>query len=407
MILKTSGKGPFLPNALVSANLTVRADDWHPIEQQLEIQKAEGIVHFTMGEVASKVIALSTLPPSIFVDLELASAPSGLPPPAPPALLAPIPVAPSSSDLLAAEVEAWHALHSVGACLGRPISVARVGLSGIEVEGVVEAEEIKAQVLVALRGIPHVAARIRTVAEDSSMAVAESEAEAESYSLDSEQPAAAQPPDRKLAIEDLLKQYFATGHCAKGQGDDQSRCVQQRIAELSQEALTSSEATLAQAWALHQLARWNPLFKQSDTRTSTRRLLELMVRDHMTALKRKLDHTKALVGSSFLSSLLDDQSISEDRTEANSATPADLQADWAADSLHLCAELERTMNLILGLFVETNSPVPEGEKAMRDLHAAFADLEVKIEKLDTKVAAQLSDVPKVLTSTVKPQDSRK
>ena len=47
---------------------------------------------------------------------------------------------------------------------GRPIAV-RVGLGRIEVDGVVDSDERKAVVLLALRGIPLVTAGIRSVAE--------------------------------------------------------------------------------------------------------------------------------------------------------------------------------------------------------------------------------------------------
>ena len=69
---------------------------------------------------------------------------------------------PSEADLTAAEVEAQYALHSVRACMGRPIAV-RVGLGRIEVDGVVDSDERKAAVLLALRGIPLVTAGIRSV----------------------------------------------------------------------------------------------------------------------------------------------------------------------------------------------------------------------------------------------------
>lgn len=393
MILKTSGKGPFLPNALVSAKLTVRADDWHPIEQQLEVQKAEGIVHFTMGEVASKVITLSMLPPSIFLDLELASEPPALPPPAPPVLLAPIPVVPSSSDLLAAEVEAWHALHTVGACLGRPITVTRTGTSQIEVQGVVETDESKAQVLEALRGIPHVVSKIQTVEEDW---VKTSTETLPTPVPDSDPPGSAEPPARRLATEDLLRSYIAFGRCGDARDEDQNRCVERHIAQLSQKTLISSEAVLSQAWALRQLAQWNPLLKQRDWRTSTRRLLEVMVRNHLDALKSAFDESRLLV-EPVLSSLLSQESRASDPAAPLTMTQEDEHADWASGSLRLCFEVEAIVNLTLGMFVETNQPETQREPAMRSLLLSFADLDSKFRRLEWKVASELADVPRTAT----------
>ena len=39
---------------------------------------------------------------------------------------------------MVAEVEAWSNLHSMGACLGRPMAVVRIGQSRVEVQGIVE-----------------------------------------------------------------------------------------------------------------------------------------------------------------------------------------------------------------------------------------------------------------------------
>src|SRR5206468_2629974 len=102
-------------------------------------------------------------------------------------------------------------------------------------------------------------------------------------------------PNRKLVIEDLLEQYFTDRGCAQERDDGKRECVQQKIAELSHEVVSRSESAQEQAWALRQLAQWYPWLKQGELRTSSRRLLELMVRDHITALKEELDRSRALV----------------------------------------------------------------------------------------------------------------
>src|SRR3989442_14919672 len=78
LILKASGQGPFLPNAIVSAEFTVRQRDWHPLEQRLQVQKEDGIVDYASGQVAFNVIASNVLPPSIFADAVML-APAAIP----------------------------------------------------------------------------------------------------------------------------------------------------------------------------------------------------------------------------------------------------------------------------------------------------------------------------------------
>lgn len=462
LILRASGQGPFLPNAIVNAELMVRAGDWHPVEQRLQVQKEDGIVNYELGEVAFDVVALNVLPPSIFADLT-------------PPLLLPLTVAPhllaasrlllpDPAELTAAEVEAWYALHSVNACLGRPISVVQLDLGRIEVQGIVETEERKAQILAALRGIPHVTPKIRTVAEDwaraSSTEVAIKKNGKELSSSDSDPLDLTEAPSGKLAIEDLLEQYFAADSCAEKQDDSKSVCVQQEIAELSHQVVSRSEAAQEQAWALRRLAQWYPWLRQGELRTSTRGLLEVIIRDHLDALKRELDQSRALVepiltellpnaakegdGNPFTPGpsspmgaaekksleltpsppvgegvaegqvrgtlhpipqrLVDDESVASDTDtkETQPSAPVDFEANWAAASLHLCASVERAVSLTLGMLAETNLPVTQREQAMKDLLSAFGSMDGQLQKLEAQVATELSDSPQVMTSNAKP-----
>src|SRR5713226_8732172 len=331
-ILKVSGRGPSPIGAVVGVEFTVRAAEWHPVGQRLLVQRQDEIVDYSLGEIAFDVIALDAVPSSIF----------GQPTPnstqiTKPAVwrLAPVPVhsdfwaagadlLPSEADLTAAEVEARYAIHSVRACIGRPIAV-RLGVGGIEVEGVVDSDERKAEVLLALRGIPHVAAAIRSVAEE---ADAPSAANPDGASLHStgriqDGDQAEQP---KLAIEALLRQYFTEGKCAGRQGSDQSTCIQEEIANLSREALAHSEGALSQAWAVRRLVEWDPFLKREKLRISTRRLLQLMVQDHMEALRNELQNSLARLRPILATLLRRDSSEQENQPIGKQ----DLQGDWVA-----------------------------------------------------------------------------
>jgi hypothetical protein len=398
-ILKASGEGPFPLNAIVSTEFTIRQRDWHPIEQRLQVQKEEGIVDFTLGEIVFDVVTLNKLPASVFANPTPPPEANPLLPALPQPLTPPIvDLSMIEADLLAAEVEAWYAIHSVSACLGRPISVVRSGLSQIEVRGVVETEKDKQQVLDALLGIPHVTSRIRTVEEDWAMAFSQRNATPLSPPSTSDKPDAAELSSRKLAIEDALRHYFTAGSCAAEEGASQNQCVQQTIIELSQRTLARSEAVLGQAGALRRLAQWNGILKRADLRTSTRRLLELMVRDHLNALKSELSESQALL-EPILVSLLRGDRASAIGIETQSVEVAAAQVAWNAAALRLCASIERTANLILGMFVETNQPVTEGQESMKALLAAFAGLERDFRESEAEITSELSDLPKAATTS--------
>ena len=403
-ILKVSGHGPFPLGAVVGVEFTVRAADWHPVGQRLLVQRQDEIMDYSLGEIAFDVIALDAVPSSIFGQ----PAPNGTQITKPAVWrIAPVPVhsdfwaagaelLPSEADLTAAEVEARYAIHSVRACIGRPIAV-RLGVGGIEVEGVVDSDKRKAEVLLALRGIPHVAAAIRSVADEAAVPLAVNPDEPALHSAgriqDGDQ--AEQP---KLAIEALLRQYFTEGKCAGRQGSVQSNCIQEEIANLSREALAHSEGAHAQAWALRRLVGWEPFLRRDKLRTSTRRLLQLMVQDHMEALRDELQNSHAQLRP-ILSRLLQRDSSEQ---ESQPIGTQDLQGDWVAGSLlHLCANVEESVDLTLGTFAETNRPVSDPERAMKDLQSKLDFLRAEFPKLEIDVGAELSGFSKTLVSSEK------
>ena len=389
VVLKSSGEGPFHHNTIVSAEFTVRIKDWHPVEQRLRVQQEEGVVDYTLGQIAFDLLTLNSLPPSLFSDVTEAvlSVPSPQ--------LAPL-VDLASADLLTAEIETWHALHSVNACLGRPVAVNRVGRSHIEVSGVVETEERKAQILEVLLGIPHVNARIRTVVEDWATTSAGKTPPVKADAIAAGQVSQAAASEPRLALEDLLKRHFSSTDCAESPSDSRGQCVSEKIAEVSRKALTTSEAVLVQVGALRRLVQWSTSMQQSDLRVSTRRLLELMVQDHVNALKIRLDVSRSAV-EPILSSWLQ----REVGSSAASQTASGLlraEGDWAAVTLHLCSGVERTANLALGMFVETNEPVMQGEAAVSELLSAFSRLDVEFKEVEARVASELSEPMKTLSS---------
>ena len=399
-ILRVSGQGPFPPNGIVGAEFTVRAADWHPVGQRLLLRQRDQVVDYSLGEVAFNVMALSAVPPSIFAD----------PAPAPTRIshvpvrrLMPVPVhvdlwpeeadlLPTAADLTAAEVEARYALHNVRACIGRPVEV-RLGIGRIEVEGVVDTEERKEEILLALRGIPHVIPEIRTVAE----AANAEHVNGEGAAANSDQPTADELSAPKLAIEDLLRRYFSAGKCV-GPTSEQSACVQEAIAGLSREALAHSEATQGQAWALRRLVEWGPFLARHELRTSSERLLDLMVRDHIDALRSELEQWRARL-KPVLSAL-----SSSDSSEigAESTQTRDSSGDWVTLSLlRLCTTVEEAGNLTLGTFAETNRPVSQPEQAMKQLLSKLEGLNGGFSRLQADVSAELSGFSNKLISSEK------
>jgi hypothetical protein len=66
LTLITAPMGPFAMNAIRKAELVVRTDDWHPVEQRLEVQARDEVRKYELTETGFDVLALNLLPASIF-----------------------------------------------------------------------------------------------------------------------------------------------------------------------------------------------------------------------------------------------------------------------------------------------------------------------------------------------------
>ena len=72
----------------------------------------------------------------------------------------------SEADVIAAEVQAWEALHRLGALLGEPVEIVRAPSSPrVEVRGLASTQERKQAIVDAVSAIPLVTVDVRTVAE--------------------------------------------------------------------------------------------------------------------------------------------------------------------------------------------------------------------------------------------------
>ena len=76
LTLITAPTGPFAMNAIRKAELVVRTDDWHPVEQRLEVQARDEVRKYELTETGFDVLALNRLPASIFADANSTARPA-------------------------------------------------------------------------------------------------------------------------------------------------------------------------------------------------------------------------------------------------------------------------------------------------------------------------------------------
>jgi hypothetical protein len=395
-MLTTTAEPPFRVNAIIKAALLVRTEDWHPVEQRLEVQGNDGVQDYELTEAASEVVSLNNLDPSIFVErtaLPLAAAP--------PSRGTPFSsLFPSAAESLAAEINAQYALHRLKACVGEPIEISRDSAGHVEVRGVTESVERKQQLLVALRGIPLVRASIQTIAEASAGGPTTpqslSGAEAQNEGSTALQGAIIHAQGSKLPIEDQLREYFTWLRRVTGGGSEPAS-IDQQIVEISNRAVALALAASAEAGALRQLAERYPPSQNNELDPASRWLVEVMVRDHLAALKTQMDQLRTLLGP-ILSAL--------ERGNAESAPMKDnplsdlsdsADSNWAAQAFRIFARVQHAEQLTDYLFAHGTFPGGREEAVgalLADLNRSEDELQNFQAEVDKDVTgrARLADM---------------
>jgi len=396
LTLKTVAPGPFARNAIIEADLVIRTEDWHPIEQLLKVQGQQGLQEYALSEAAFEVVALNSLSPSIFADVNLPRAPLAIPQTA----IASPAVAPTAVELTAAEVEAHYALHLFNACLGDPIEVLRDSSDEILVRGLAEAEERKKELVAALERIPHVTVSIQTVAEAkaaiSSSSHAQDGTQNQEPGPEFQESEVVKVHSGKLPIQNQLERYFLQARAAEsreGESNTESVGIAQKIADFSTKAVSLSNDVLSEAWALRQLSEDYPARQKEGLRPATRWLLGAMIRDHTTGLRLRIDQLRMLLEPVLTS--FGDERVGADSGMSDS--PDSAESAWAARALRLFAIVQQIHQITSSLFAASEAPGQQGEYSPDELLPALDRVSSELQEVEAVVAGEFSDDKEQLT----------
>ena len=389
-------------NGIARAELVVRNDIWHPVQQRLTVWNVQGLRDYELTETNFEVLALNSLSPSFFVDIAV-SAPH-LPLPKGPH----VSPAPSLSpvELVSREIEAHYALHRLRACLGEPVEVKSDPTGGISVRGLLSSADRKEELVSALQSLSQVTVHIQTVEEalDSKPVLSESlTAQGEESETLSQTEAPVQVRSGESPIQDLLQRYFAkvsSTMTSESGGTGSTASVRHKLTDFSNRVAFLTQSALAEAWALRRLAEWYPAGKTGRLPFSTRWLLENMVQDHREELKDELNHWRALL-EPLLLTIVGNQVASLDPGRVRAPGSGDLSdGGWAPESLELFQLVEQMERLTLGLLTVEGVPAqpPEAaEESARQLLAAFQQAEIELQELATVLGKEFSGNPKLLS----------
>lgn len=218
---------------LAGAELRIRKSDSHLIEGRLRVRRAAGEVEYRLVETGFRRVASSAAPERVFSvdpDLESNATPS-----APSLPAANIPVRSPLAAILV-ELAAVQRLHDAGACLGEQITVARAQDGVVRVEGVVDDDARRRELMSALeplRAESGVELRIASASRSARRTGG---------------PNAARHIDvgpGQMPAHDALSQYFSSqGSAAQVEGS---------IRSFAERTLETSRRALLGAWALKRL----------------------------------------------------------------------------------------------------------------------------------------------------------
>jgi hypothetical protein len=323
LVLHTRLAGDDRPMRIREAELVVRADDWHPLAQRFTVEIDRELVTYELRELSFEVVELASVAPAFFDDA---------PPPATPATAVAAAAAAveavSEADVIAAEVQAWEALHRLGALRGEPVEIVRAQASPrVEVRGLASSPERKQAIVDAVSAIPLVTAEIRTVEEALAADAARPSADRsaapvvdgstmvqtgtvpimpliDAYLQGRREPGfsyadAGAPADRKRTPD-------STGPTSGGSQAPQALAPAGTLADhsrtrdaaapasggaqaLATDVVSLSREAMAEAWALERLARFAQGLGASAVRPSSRRALERMASELAAATAAKLD----------------------------------------------------------------------------------------------------------------------
>jgi len=228
---------------LAAATLKIRMTDLLPVEERLEFRNQEWVEITELGGIA------------VPAPVEIAAAagsPASARRHAPPAASVP-----SSSATISDELRVLAALHQVGADLGDPIEVSRMG-GEILVTGVGIAPQRQREIHDALGSQPGVVVRF----SDSAPASVEPQTEA--------------PADSTVSVE--IQQLQA--RLAERIGG------REYFSQLAAQVLDLSEPMMSRVYALRRLAERFPAEAESELSAQDRRILRGLQREHTEALRR-------------------------------------------------------------------------------------------------------------------------
>jgi hypothetical protein len=323
---------PLRKNAIAKAELVVRQQDWHPVEQRLSVSAPNGLRSYDIREAAFEVVTLGSLPASIF-DQSIFDQPS---------LPSPLMVQSSSRRTVTAsqgmpvlelEIEVLYRLHRAGACLGEEIRVERGPSERLEVQGFVGTAERKQELRRLLVDLPNVSVLIQAEGPEKESAVRPA---VEAPGTIDAQSHASTGDVARSRLDDLLSAYFA-------RLDLSADTRRSKMIEFSNKVISRAQAAQLHAWELRRLAeRFGDTALETVSRDSVGSLREI-IQEHLRELQSSLGDCNEM-----LKPILFSPGIPAPSRSTGDETVKTTLSSWHAYCMHIFRSVDPLINDLLG-----------------------------------------------------------
>lgn len=284
--------GATQPRGVIKAALTLSRADLHAIEQTLTVKRGDDVREYRLTEASFERRAPSTVAPAIFEpepELLSAARPDTRTPTPDTRAVAPGPQPPTPVVATAElEVEVLRLLSQAGADLGEQVSVTRTPDGPLVVQGIVDTDQRKGEILRALSSLdknPAVQIEITTVAE----ALRRRPATGQSNPTTVEKVEAS---STAIPVDAELRRYLSSRGTPANQIDEE-------ISRFARRTMGQSLNAHQHAWALKRLAE---RFSVEDLRTLTpdaRSKWLSMIHQHAQVLEHELATLRAELNPVF------------------------------------------------------------------------------------------------------------
>jgi hypothetical protein len=346
------------------SELTVRLADYHVIKESFRLQDNSEI---EVAELSYNVVPFASLSAGIF------GRPTPLPVVRSPIVVMPRPVLPGRAELAAAEVQAEVVLHELGADLGEQIKISDPVEHAVLIDGVVEGEARRQQLVSALQNIPLTRLHIVTIDEAANDAV--QQAPSLSSASDSGHSAA-------VSVQTLV----ASPPLLDGQLNTRFPDKDQRIAYVNQ-TLSLAQQASARAWALNRLADRHSSQDLAVLGNEERHQLQVLLVDHISALREDISSLQNQLGEIL--------SRSSNTPAANTSVKTTLDAgsvgtpgsseDWRGRIRRIHSSTESIHEAVVALLSSSQPGDQNNGNAIEvDLRTSLTQLQTELQVLDQR-----------------------